>query len=66
MDVLHVDLRNSPIVKVILHRNDFTQESQRAKDKKRVSRTHQNKDSSQQILADDAILYVIAVMLNAK
>lgn len=37
---------HSPIVKVIFHGNDFSQEAQRAQDEKRVRRFHKHKDSS--------------------
>lgn len=59
-------VENSPIIEIILHRDDLAQESQSAKNQKSVRRSHEDEDSPQEILADDAVLDVIAVMFDAE
>ena len=47
-------------------RDDFSKESQGAKDEESVSRSHQDQDTPQEITIEDVVFYVVRMMLHTE
>lgn len=57
---------NIPIVEFVLERDQLAHESQRAQHQEFVSGLHQDEDTTQQVLVQYAILYMVRVMFDAE